>query len=69
MIYDEDVKAPTEIKISGKVKFKQLMKKPQSTKGLNAFEIKKAPDTDQNDSCNLNRNDDFESGPKTVKSF
>ena len=67
MIYDEDVKAPTEIKISGKVKLKQLMKKNVSIKGLGGLtsNIKKAPDTDLNDSCNLNRNDILESGQKT----
>ena len=67
LIYDEDVKAPTEIKISGKVKFNQMMKKTKSFKGLGGLtqNFKKAPETDLNDSCNLKRNDILESGQKT----
>ena len=67
LIYDEGVKAPTEIKISGKVKFKQIMKKDASIKGLDGLtqNFKKAPETDLNDSCNLKRNDILESGQKT----
>lgn len=37
LIYDEGVKAPTEIKISGKVKFNQMMKKTKSFKGLDGL--------------------------------